>query len=139
MAIILLDKTAPAAAEGTKTTASVSCGDRANGARGSVLLQARMIYGSGGTTFTAYVQATADNGLTWNDVARFDFVTANKTRLFNLRTSTAVTSAVTPSDGGIVSADSCVDGIVGDALRVKYAATGTYDANTRVIITAVLR
>jgi hypothetical protein len=91
-------------------------------------IEARLAYGSGGTTCKAYVQTTHDDGITWDDVACFAFTTASATKKVNLSGLTPVTSLVTPSDGAM--ADNTVqDGCFGSAMRVKLVTTGTY-ANT---------
>ena len=135
MAIVLLDVAIPAA--GTYTAAVFSLGELFSGARGSVLLQGKMANGASGTEVDAYVQSTADNGVTWYDVVCFKFNTGNKTRLVNLRTSTAVATLATPTDGAL-TVDTSVDGLVGDVLRVKYVVTGNYSAG-QVTVTAVPR
>lgn len=88
-------------------------------------IQAKFAYGSGGTTTKVYVQTTLDDGITWVDVASFAFTTASATKIVNLSGLTPKTTAVTPSDGALAD-DTCVDGVLGDALRVKLTTTGTY-------------
>lgn len=92
-------------------------------------IQAKFAYGSGGTSAKAYVQATFDRGLTWVDIASFAFTTASATKVINLSGLTPKTTAVTPSDGALAD-DTCVDGILGDALRVKITTVGTYVNST---------
>lgn len=103
-----------------------------------VLLQANFTYGSGGTTVDAYVQSSADGGVTWYDVANFHFTTASAIKLYNFSGRTPVTSIATPSDGAI-AANTSVDGLLGDRLRVKWSSTGTYAGTTTLVITAVAR
>lgn len=92
-------------------------------------IQAKLAYGSGGTSVKAYVQTTLDDGLTWVDVASFTFTTSSATKVINLSGLTPKTTAVTPSDGALAD-DTCVDGVLGDALRVKLTTTGTYSNTT---------
>lgn len=101
-----------------------------------VTLQAVFTYGSGGTNATAYVQTTLDGGTTWVDVAAFQFTTASATKIANVRRTTAVTTLATPTDGTL-TANTAVDGILGDQLRVKWVSTGTYGGTTTLTVTAV--
>lgn len=91
-------------------------------------IEAKFSYGSGGTSLKAYVQVTLDDGQTWVDVASFAFTTSSATKLINLSGLTPKTTAVTPSDGALTD-DTCIDGILGSAMRVKVTSVGTY-ANT---------
>lgn len=100
-------------------------------------IQAKFAYGSGGTSAKAYVQTTLDNGLTWVDIASITFTTASATKIINLSGLTPKTTAVTPSDGAL-SDDTCVDGVLGDALRVKITTTGTY-ANSTLSVKLIAR
>jgi hypothetical protein len=87
-------------------------------------IEARFAYGSGGITAKVWVQATLDDGQTWNDIACFGFTTSSAIKIINLSGLTPVT-AVTPSDGAM--ADNTVqDGILGSAMRAKISTTGTY-------------
>ncbi len=104
----------------------------------SLLIQANFTYGSGGTSVDAYVQTSADGGLTWYDVAQFHFLTTSATKLYNLSNRTAVTAIATPTDGALAS-NTSVDGILGDRLRVKWSSTGTYAGGTNLTITAIPR
>lgn len=92
-------------------------------------IQAKFAYGSGGTSAKAYVQTTLDNGLTWVDIASFAFTTSSATKIVNLSGLTPKTTAVTPSDGAL-SDDTCVDGVLGDAFRVKITSVGVYVNST---------
>lgn len=101
----------------------------------NAILQANFAWGSGGTTFDAYVQSSVDNGLTWFDVANFHFTTAIAIRLFNLSALTPVTTIYTPTDGSL-GANTAKDGLLGPAWRVKYGSTGTY-ANTSLVLAMI--
>jgi hypothetical protein len=88
-------------------------------------IEAKLSYGSGGTTLKAWVQVTLDDGQTWIDIANFAFTTAGATKVINLSGLTPVTTAFTPTDGSM--ADNTVqDGVLGSAMRVKLTSTGTY-------------
>lgn len=100
-------------------------------------IQAKFAYGSGGTSAKAYVQTTLDDGLTWVDIASFAFTTSSATKIINLSGLTPKTTAVTPSDGAL-SDDTCVDGVLGNALRVKITTTGIY-SNTTLSVKLIAR
>lgn len=88
-------------------------------------IEAKLSYGSGGTSLKAYVQVTLDDGQTWIDVASFAFTTASAIRIVNISGLTPKTTAVTPTDGSLAD-DTVVDGILGSAMRVKLTSVGTY-------------
>lgn len=92
-------------------------------------IQAKFAYGSGGTSAKVYVQTTLDDGLTWVDIASFAFTTSSATKVINLSGLTPKTTAITPSDGAL-SDDTCVDGILGNTLRVKITTVGVYVNST---------
>ncbi len=128
----LLNQTITAAQATTSTAADALD----LGAHRSLLLQANFTYGSGGTTVDAYVQSSSDGGTTWSDLCNFHFTTSSQRRLFNLSSLTAVASQATPTDGAI-AANTSVDGLSGDRLRVKWSSSGTYAGGTTLVITAV--
>jgi hypothetical protein len=102
-----------------------------------IALQANFVYGSGGTSVDAWVQTTADGGATWYDVANFHFTTASSIMQANLQSETPVTTIYTPTDGSL-SANTAVDGLLGDRVRVKWSSVGIY-VGTTLTITAVAR
>ena len=121
----------------TPTTAVSSVSSQTSFAQGpikSLAIQANFTYASGGTSVDAYVQTSLDNGVTWIDIAEFSFTTSSLRKVFNL-TNLAVTSIATPTDGAL-TANTCVNGILGSLYRVKYVTVGTYAATT-LVITAV--
>jgi len=95
----------------------------------NLTIQAKFVYGSGGTNTTAYVQTSLDDGATWIDIYAFQATTASLTRIVNLTSGTAVTSPATPTDGSL-TANTAVNGIIGNRIRVKYVTTGTYGGTT---------
>jgi hypothetical protein len=104
----------------------------------SVVLQANFTYGSGGTTATAWVQTSFDEGQTWVDIANFAFTTSSARATYNLSALTPVTTQYTPTDGTLAS-NTAKDGQVGNLFRVKYSSTGTYAGNTTLRIDAIVR
>ena len=103
----------------------------------AVLLQANFTYGSGGTTASAWVQTSVDQGVTWIDIANFSFTTASARTTFNLSALTPVTTQYTPTDGSL-TANTAKDGQIGNLFRVKTTTTGTY-VGTTLRIDAVVR
>lgn len=114
----------------TAVTAQVSIAQQTDkGAiQGSVTLQGKFVYGSGGTSADAWVQTSLD-GVTWVDVANFHFTTASAIFVFNLSSLTPVTTQYTPTDGTL-AANTSKDGVIGPWWRVKYTTVGTYAATT---------
>lgn len=99
----------------------------------NLTIQANFAYGSGGATVDAYVQTSVDGGTTWFDIAQFHFTTAAAIKLFNLSSTTPVTTQGTAGDG-VLTANTAVDGLIGAQLRVKYKSSGTYAGNTSLQI-----
>ena len=101
-------------------------------------LLAKFVYGSAGTNATAWVQTSFDGGVTWVDIACFQFTTATASKINSVRALTAVAADYTPTDGTL-TANTIKDGILGDRLRVKYTTTGTYAGGTTLAIFAVAK
>jgi hypothetical protein len=91
--------------------------------------------GTGGTNATAYVQTSLDEGQTWADIMSFQFTTATASKVSAVSTAVALTAATTTTDGAL-TANTIVNGLLGDRVRVKYTTTGTY-AGTKASGTAV--
>lgn len=100
-------------------------------------IEAKLSYGSGGTSLKAWVQVTIDDGQTWMDIACFAFTTASAIKVVNLSALTPVTTAFAPSDGAMAD-DTVKDGVLGSAMRVKLTSTGTY-ANTIMSVKVSVR
>ena len=101
----------------------------------SVTLLAKFVYGSGGTTCAVIVQTSINQGSDWIDVARFDFTTANGTKVANL--SGLLSKAVTAV--AAIASEGVTDGVLGDRLRCKITSTGTYAGSTTVSVRAAVR
>lgn len=115
----------PTAALAAQVTPAVAL----NGSPRNLVMQANFTYGSGGTSFDAWVQTSLDNGLTWTDIANFNFLLASARKLYNLSALTAKTTVVAPTDGTL-TANTAVDGILGPQYRVKWTSVGIYAATT---------
>jgi hypothetical protein len=95
----------------------------------SAIIQGSFTYGSGGTSASVWVQTSADQGLTWIDVANFSFTTASARFAYNLSALTPVTAEYTPTDGAL-AANTAKDGLLGNLWRAKLTTTGTYVATS---------
>lgn len=100
----------------------------------AVTLEANFQYGSGGTSCSAIVATTFDEGTTWRHIARFDFSLAARVAVANLDglLSKAVTSYVD------LAAEGVNDGMLGDQLAVYLLSSGTY-INTTLSVRASVR
>lgn len=103
-----------------------------------LVVQAKFLYGAGGTTVDAYVQTSIDGGVTWVDIMEFAFTTSALRKISAVVASTAVAAAVTPSDGAL-TANTILSGVFGDRLRVKYVTVGTYTGATSLAIDAIAK
>ena len=96
-------------------------------------IQAKFVYGSGGTSATAYVQTSIDDGVTWIDIASLQFTTSSATKVVNLTSGTPITTPATPTDGSL-TANTVVNGVIGNRYRVKYTTVGTYAGGTTLSV-----
>jgi hypothetical protein len=100
----------------------------------AVTVECVFAYGSGGTSLSALMQTSLDEGVTWRDVVRFDFTTSSDVRYSNL-------SGLTPKSNVAylaLAAAGVNDGLLGDQLRAVITSVGTY-VNTTVGIHAAVR
>ena len=102
----------------------------------AITLSARLAYGSGGTSCYAVVETSLDQGVTWVQIARFDFTTSG---LQKLLTVSGLTPRVTAANAGSLSADTALDGVIGDRLRATVVSTGTYAGSTVLSVRANVR
>ncbi|QCO15527.1 hypothetical protein D3869_09960 [Azospirillum brasilense] len=103
----------------------------------AVTIQARLAYGSGGTTAKVYVATSLDNGLTWVDVACLAFGPAGGVKVVNVSGLTPKGIPVVPTDGALAD-DTTVDGVLGDRLRARIVTMGTY-SNSILSVRATIR
>jgi hypothetical protein len=95
-------------------------------------MQATFTYGSGGTACDAFVQTSVD-GTNFFDVANFHFDGSSQRYIFNLSSTTPVTSEYTPTDGTL-TANTAVDGLLGHLWRIKYSSSGLYAGGTSLVV-----
>lgn len=100
----------------------------------AVTIEANFQYGSGGTTCTAIVVTTFDDGVTWRHVARFDFTTSDEVKSCELSglLSRGVSSYADLGSEGVN------DGLLGNQLCAIITSTGTY-TNTVLSLRASVR
>lgn len=122
----------------TITSAGTSICDQIEDLDGMTAVSAsvKFNYGSGGTTCKLYLQTLF--GSVWVDIACFAFTTSSAHKIVNLSGLTPKTTAITPTDGSLTD-DTCVDGILGTALRAKVISTGTYAGSTQLVGRVVVR
>ncbi len=102
----------------------------------AITLSARLAYGSGGTSCYAVVETSLDQGVTWVQIARFDFTTSG---LQKLLTVSGLTPRIAAANAGSISADTALDGTIGDRLRATVVSTGTYAGSTVLSVRANVR
>lgn len=120
--------------------ASTQTGAWVTGLEGALALlaQLRLAWGSGGTTIRAYLQVSADQGVTAVDIACVLFGMASETALLNFSALTPKTTQVAPTDAALAD-DTAVDGMLSDRVRLKVVSTGTYAGSTVLSARAVAR
>ena len=102
----------------------------------AITLSARLAYGSGGTSCYALVETSLDQGVTWVQIARFDFTTSG---LQKVMTVSGLTPRIAAATAGSLAADTALDGTLGDRLRATVVSTGTYAGSTVVSVRANVR
>ncbi len=101
----------------------------------NLLLQGAFNYSTGGTSADAWVQTSIDGGATWTDVANFHFSRSSARFLYNLSSTTPVTTEYTPTDGTLAP-NTSKDGLIGPMWRVKYMIVGNYADGTTLRVDA---
>lgn len=104
-----------------------------------LVAEAIFLYGAGGTNVTAYVQTSLDGGATWVDIIAFQFTTAALSKMAAVSADVAFAASayvpIAPTDGTL-TANTSVQGILGDRIRLKYVTTGTYSGVTSLAVYA---
>ncbi len=103
----------------------------------AVTIQARFVYGSGGTDVLVFVQTSLDGGTTPIDIAGFGFSTSSVANVVTL-SGDGDGMILEPTDG-VLAAGYINSGILGDRLRIKVISTGTYSGSTLVSVRAAVR
>jgi hypothetical protein len=102
----------------------------------AITLSARLAYGSGGTSCYALVETSLDQGVTWVQIARFDFTTSGLQKVLSV---SGLTPRIAAATAGSLAADTALDGTLGDRLRATVVSTGTYAGSTVVSVRANVR
>lgn len=100
-----------------------------------LLIEARLLYGSGGTTAQLYIQTQLPDGTTDMDIACLAFGMANAVKVVNLSRKTPKTTPLTPTDGALAD-NTCVDGVIGRKVKCKLVTVGTYAGSTALSVRA---
>ncbi len=93
-------------------------------------------YGSGGTACKVYIQTSLDSGANWIDIACLTFATTAALKVSAVRSAIALGASIMPTDGSLGD-DSIKDGLLGDRIRAKIVATGTYAGASSITVSAV--
>lgn len=93
-----------------------------------ILVHSNFTYGSGGTAAKFYLQSSADEGVTWFDVACLAHTTSSLRRIVS--TTLDVDGTLTTASDGALTDNTKLTGLCGDRLRLKYTTTGTYASTT---------
>jgi hypothetical protein len=101
----------------------------------AVTLEASFVYGAGGTTCSAIVVTSFDGGTTWFQIARFDFTTANGTKVANLSGLLSKAVGACPD----LASEGVNDGVLGDQLAALIVSTGNYTGQTYMNVRASVR
>lgn len=94
-------------------------------------LTAELLGGTGGTSVSALVQTSFDAGVTWLDVARFDWNPTDSPSEVGLKycvVHTNETFGITPYHA--LAAEGYNDGLLGDRLRAVLTTVGTFISTT---------
>lgn len=122
------------------TSAGTQTGDWVESLEGmlAIAVQARLAWGSGGTSVKLFIQSSLDGGTTAFDVACIAFGAASEVAIVNLSALTPKTTPAAPTDGTLAD-DTCVDGQIGDRVRAKLVSLGTYAGSTLLSVRAGCR
>lgn len=131
--VLLAALTIGAAIAAVATTPLIQIGGMAY-----LIVTAKFLYGAGGTTVNAYVQTSINGGASWIDIMQFAFTTAAAEKVSAVKAAVALAAVTVPGDG-VLAANTIVDGLLGDRIRLKYVTTGTYTGATSLAVDAVIK
>jgi hypothetical protein len=108
-----------------------------------LVVEAKFLYGAGGTDAIARIQTSLDGGVSWFDIMALGFLTAAANKVaavsatipFDQDDTAPVNVPVAVTDG-TMTVNTCLNGILGDRIRVKYVTTGTYSGATSLAVYA---
>ena len=133
-AVLLAPLTIGAAVSATATTPITDLGGMKH-----LTVEAKFLYGAGGTTVDAYIQTSLDGGVSWIDIMQFAFTTAAANKVSSVTSCIApAAQAFSPSDGALTS-NTIIQGVLGDRIRLKYVTVGTYSGATSLAVYMVAK
>ncbi len=96
-----------------------------------LVVQAAFTYvASAATSADVYIQTSLDAGATWFDIVNAHFTTSTATKVFACTTGVAPASqGFAPGDAAL-SANTIIQGVIGDRLRAQLVTVGTYGTGT---------
>lgn len=120
--------------------AGTAVGTPVTGLQGMLVIacQLRFFYGSGGTQANVFVQTSLDQGQTWLDLANVQFGTANGTELINVSAANGSSGPLAPTNLSL-TANTVLNGPIGDRLQAVVVSTGTYGSSTLASVRCVVR
>ncbi|KAF2991152.1 hypothetical protein OGR47_02710 [Methylocystis sp. MJC1] len=104
----------------------------------AITFQAQFLYGSGGSSVTAYLQTSIDQGNSWIDIAAVQFTTVGGAEMLNLSGLTPKTTPIIPTNQALTPGQT-VDGILGDRFRAVVVVAGAYGSSSLLNITGCAR
>ncbi len=131
--VLLAETTITTAVTGTTTTPIVDL----DGMK-YLAVQAIFSYGSGGTTAKFWIQVSFDAGTTWTDIMCFSFTTSSATKFQAVKIYIALAENQVIQDAAL-AANTILDGVLSDRLRVKYTTTGTYAGGTTIKLDGIVK
>jgi len=97
---------------------------------------AKLVVAGGGTTVSVYIQTSLDRGVTWIDIMNLAFTTSTASKVSAVNTAIALAAAGTPGDGAL-TANTILNGLLGDRIRCKYVVAGTYTGASHLTVTTI--
>lgn len=105
----------------------------------SLTVEAILAVGGAGGTVDVYIQTSLDGGSTWIDIMNFHFTTSSASKVSKVSTNTALAAGTTPGAQAL-SANTILDGCLGDRFRARYLSAGTaYSAGTTLTVMGVVK
>lgn len=103
-----------------------------------LIVMAKFVGGTAGTSVKAYVQTSFDKGVTWIDVICFAFANTAVVKINAINYGIAVAANITPTDGTLTD-NTILNGVFGDQIRLKYVTVGTYSGGTSLEVDALAK
>lgn len=103
-----------------------------------VMLQLSAVPAGGAPTLDVYLQTSADEGTTWQDIGHTQFAGLAITRYMKICGRSAGSTSVVASSDGALAGETVVQGPFGDRFRLKWTfaaggSAGSYTLNVSII------